>query len=112
MSDQLAKYLGLCRRAGKAACGTEAVRTAARQGKAKLVLLAGDASDNTDKRINNLCAYYQVPLARLSQSCIRLGEMVGMGGTAALAICDDSFAGCVTACLEQPGEIPADSEQR
>jgi hypothetical protein len=38
------QLLGLARRAGGVATGTEAVRDAVRRGQARLVLLAGDAS--------------------------------------------------------------------
>lgn len=42
-------YLGLAMRAGKIVTGDEAVLKAVRSSEAKLVVLAGDASDNTQK---------------------------------------------------------------
>lgn len=44
-------YLGLAMRAGKIVTGDEAVLKAVRSSEARLVVLAGDASDNTQKEV-------------------------------------------------------------
>ena len=46
-------YLGLAMRAGKIVTGDEAVLKAVRSSEAKLVVLAGDASDNTQKKFRD-----------------------------------------------------------
>ncbi|HEY4430864.1 MAG TPA: ribosomal L7Ae/L30e/S12e/Gadd45 family protein, partial [Paenibacillus sp.] len=55
-------YLGLAMRAGKIVTGDEAVLKAVRSSEAKLVVLAGDASDNTQKKFRDKCGTYDIPL--------------------------------------------------
>lgn len=50
MANKALSRLGLATRAGKLISGEEIVLKAIRSGEAKLVLLAGDASDNTRKK--------------------------------------------------------------
>ena len=75
-------FLGLMRRAGKLSAGEEGVRQSVRAGKAKLILLASDASPNAQKRAEGFSAHARVPLlvmsvrrvwqaARCSQSAMR-----------------------------------------
>ncbi len=93
MKSNLMSCLGLCKRAGKLICGTDAVCTAMReQGNVLLVLAASDISENTDKRISDKTYYYKVPLYRLEQTCYELGRAVGrMGGSACVGVTDQSF---------------------
>lgn len=53
---RLAGALGLARRAGALLWGTDRVRDAVRAGKARLVLLTGDASPRTRRHFTELCA--------------------------------------------------------
>ena len=48
--DRVLRYLGLARRGGLLETGEESTGAAARAGKAKLILLAADASDNARSR--------------------------------------------------------------
>ena len=50
MRPEALGFLGLMRRAGKLSAGEEGVRQSVRAGKAKLILLASDASPNAQKR--------------------------------------------------------------
>ena len=50
-------FLGLMRRAGKLSAGEEGVRQSVRAGKAKLILLASDASPNAQKRAEDFSAH-------------------------------------------------------
>ena len=50
MQSELLRFLGLMRRAGKLSVGEEGTGQAARAGKAKLILLASDASPNACDR--------------------------------------------------------------
>ena len=54
--------IGLATKAGKIASGEFAVESAVRKGKACLVIIASDASDNTKKSFNDMGAYYHVPV--------------------------------------------------
>lgn len=54
--------LGLATRAGKTASGEFMTEKAIKSGKAYLVIVSEEASDNTKKMFENSCAYYKVPV--------------------------------------------------
>ena len=60
MTDKALSMIGLATKAGKIASGEFAVESAVRKGKACLVIIASDASDNTKKSFNDMGAYYHV----------------------------------------------------
>mgnify|MGYP000199371195 CR=1 FL=1 len=62
MTDKALSMIGLATKAGKIASGEFAVESAVRKGKACLVIIASDASDNTKKSFNDMGAYYHVPV--------------------------------------------------
>jgi len=62
LNSKLQGMLGLCIRARKVSMGTEEAKKAIRAKKAKLVLLAENASDRTKKDINDICSHYKVDL--------------------------------------------------
>jgi len=87
---RLVSLLGLAQKAGKLASGEVAVENAVRAGKAKLVLIAADASDNTKKSYRDLAAYYQGAYYEgLSKD--ELGHAIGKPSRAALAVTDVGF---------------------
>lgn len=81
--------LGLAMKAGRLAVGGEAVEAAIRQGRAKLVITASDAADNTVRRLRNRSG--GVPVAPLPYTKETLGAAIGYRSCAAAAICDDGF---------------------
>ena len=92
--------LGLCRRAGQLEAGAFLTERAIRSGRAKLVLLAEDASDNTKKAINDACRYRRVPVVTVLGKT-ELGHAVGLEDRVCLCITGDSFAGQITKLLEK-----------
>ena len=90
MSGELA-LLGLARRAGKLAIGEAAAAQAAADHKAKLILLACDAGEHTRRHMLAL-ATRKRPVAELSQDKAALGESVGFGPCAAVAVLDLDLA--------------------
>ena len=92
--DKLLSTLGLCARARKLVMGTPMVCEAMRDGKAPViaVLEASDTSDNTHKKLSDKCAFYRVPLYRLTADTERLGRAVGKtGAVAAVGVTDESL---------------------
>lgn len=71
--------------------GTEAVRTALRDGEAFLVLLAGDASETQKKKIVGLLEHRGVPSAVLGTR-EDLGRAVGGPPLSAVALTQRGFA--------------------
>lgn len=89
ITQRLAGMIGLCARARKLAIGTDIAADAVRVGKAGLLMVANDASQNTKKRIFNCAKYYETPCYEIPLSTGDLGNSVGKkGNTAAIAVLD------------------------
>ena len=76
---------------------TSLVTDAIRQGSPKncpcAVFLASDASQNTQKRIENCCKYYKIPLYRTTLTTDSMGEAIGKSGAiSAVGIKDAGLA--------------------
>ena len=99
-------FLGLMRRAGKLAAGEEGVRQAVRAGKAKLILLASDASSNAQKRAKDFSDRVRVPLLVMLEDKATLGNAAGVAGGVMFAVCDEGFAASLQKKLqtENPSE--------
>ena len=92
MQSELLRFLGLMRRAGKLSVGEEGTGQAARAGKAKLILLAADASSNACDRADGLARRSGAPLIRLHAEKAALASALGVAGGAMAAVCDTGFA--------------------
>lgn len=55
--DKALAMIGLAQKAGKIVSGEFATEKAVKTGKAALVIVAGDASENTKKMFTNMCAF-------------------------------------------------------
>ena len=97
-TDKAANYLGLMRKAGRIALGEHDAGAAARAGKAYLLLLAQDASDNARKRAEGFAYAAQAPLLRLPYTKQALSDRLGK-------------TGCAIAAVTDPGLAKADPEQ-
>ena len=60
-NDKVLQMLGLAARGRKIESGEFSTEKAVKAGKAGLVIVAKDASDNTKKLFRNMCAFYEVP---------------------------------------------------
>ena len=90
--DKALNYMSLARKAGRIELGEEPVGGAARALKARLIVVASDASDHTWRRAKSFCA-------GTSQQCIRtpftkdeLGLAVGRSSLAIAAFTDPAMA--------------------
>ena len=94
------QMLGLAARARKIISGEELVVNEVRHGKAKLVLLASDASANTSKKLTDKCTYYNVELHVFGDR-YDLGHATGKEARVALAITDSGFAKKISSLLNE-----------
>lgn len=92
------RLLGLARRAGAVAPGTEAVRRAIREGEALLILMAEDASSVQLDKIRTTLHDRSIPRAVLGDRNT-LGAAIGFAKLSAVAITDRSLADRLTAEL-------------
>lgn len=90
-TDEDLSLLGLAARAGAVARGTEAARLAVDRGKAFLVLIARDGSEQQKQKILGPVARHGVPYLEISERA-SLGAAVGRGPLTAIAVTDASFA--------------------
>ena len=90
--DKLLSLLGLAKKAGRLCVGEESVGTAARAKKARLLLLASDASDNTARRASHFAEAGACLCAALPCTKAELGRAVGLENCAMAALTDWGFA--------------------
>ena len=93
--EKLLGLIGLAKRAGKVVGGEFAVSAAVKDGSAKLVIIADDASDNTKKSMKNSCKYYNVKYVEFSD-IYSLGRYTGSDARALVAITDSGFAKAIS----------------
>ena len=91
--------LGLAMKAGNVVSGEFMTEKAIRDGKAKLVMVAADASANTKKKFSDSCHFYHVPYVEFSDKDT-LGNAIGKAFRASLAVTDKGFAASVGKNLE------------
>lgn len=91
INNKVLSLVGLATKAGKTVSGEFSTEKAVKTGKAFLVLVAEDASENTKKKFRNMCSFYEVPLYILSDKT-GLGRAMGKEFRASLAVTDENFA--------------------
>lgn len=85
------RILGLAVRAGKVQTGAEAAEQAVRRNKARLVLIAADASGNTTDRLLLRCQRERIPVRQLGSKA-ELGHWTGKAERAVAVVLDAGFA--------------------
>lgn len=83
--------LAIAQKAGKVYSGGFMVEKAIQEGKAQLVLVADDASDNTQKKFRQKCEFYNIP-CYVSVDSGLLGKTIGKEARVTVAITDAGFA--------------------
>ena len=86
--------LGFAAKAGRLSSGVFAAEKSVKTGKALLVVIAEDASENTRKRFSNMCSWYEVPCITTGTR-EELGHATGPEVRAVLAVQDENLADAV-----------------
>jgi len=94
LNNRALSMLGIATKAGKTVTGEFATEKAVKEGTAFLVVVAGDASDNTKKKFKNMCDYYQVTIKVFADK-VSLGNACGKEFRASLAVTDAGLANAV-----------------
>lgn len=92
--QKILNLIGLATKAGKTASGEFMTEKSIKTGKASLVIISEEASDNTRKMFTNMCTYYKVPIYFFAKKD-ELGHAMGKEMRASLAIVDNGFAEAV-----------------
>ena len=96
--DKILHLLGIARKAGRLEAGEEPVGACARAHQARLILVTGDAAENSARRAAHFAEAGQVPWVCLPHSKGEVGAAVGRSACAMLAVTD---AGLASALAEQ-----------
>lgn len=93
MNEKLLQMLGIARRAGKLSLGHDAAKTAVTSSKARLCILASDASERLEREFANLSssARNPLPVVRLKESMEQLHKSIG-AKAGVLTVNDEGFA--------------------
>lgn len=106
MSDKILSMLGLMRRANAIEIGETNSGAAVKAGKAKILLLASDASDNARRRAEGFVFGHNTILTDLPYSKEEISASVGLSGCSMAAVTDIGFANALMSALSA-----ADSEK-
>lgn len=101
MDNALSGLLGLARRAGKAELGEESILSAALAHKARLVLIAADAAENTAQRLERAAETGNAVCFRVDMTKNELGGCFGRASCAAVALTDVGLAAAAVEKLSQ-----------
>lgn len=97
--NRVYSMLGLAMKAGQIVSGEFATDKSVKGGKACLVIVSEDASDNTKKMFSNMCEFYEVPRYFFGTK-EELGHAIGKAMRSSLAVTDENFAKSIRKQLE------------
>ena len=103
--DKTLSYLALARKAGLAELGEEPACTASQSGKAKLILVASDASDHTWRKAKSLVSGTAQQLIRLPFTKDEMGFAIGRTSLAIAAVTDAGMSASLVESLGRPEEF-------
>ena len=86
--------LGIAAKSGSVVSGEFSTEKAVKTGKAYLVIVSEEASDNTNKMFTNMTDFYEVPIYVFGTK-EELGRCIGKEFRASLAIVDENLANAV-----------------
>lgn len=89
--DKVLALIGLATKAGRTVSGEFMTEREVKTGRAALVVVAGDSSENTKKRFRDMCEFYKVPIYFYGDKDT-LGHAMGKEFRASLAVLDEGFA--------------------
>ncbi|PYZ93105.1 hypothetical protein CR194_07860 [Salipaludibacillus keqinensis] len=92
--------LGLMQRARQLITGEELVVKSIQTKKAHFVIIAGDASQNTIKKVTDKCHYYDTPYIIFKDRFV-LGQAIGKAERVTISIIDKGFANKFRSVIEQ-----------
>lgn len=113
MREKTLKFLGLMRRASALQAGENNAGEAVRGGKAKLLLLASDASENAKRRAESFVGGRSCLLLALPFTKAELGGALGQGDCSMAAVTELGFANALAKRLAEldPGRFGTPPER-
>jgi len=90
ITDKAYSLIGIAKKAGKALCGSDVCEKAIKASRVKLVLIDGDAGNNTEKHFSDMASYRNIKCFKLIGNSI--GNAVGNPLIKVICIIDSGFA--------------------
>ena len=98
--NRVYSMMSLAAKAGKIASGGFMTENSITGGKAYLVVIAEDASENTQGKFRNKCSYYDVPCIVYGEGA-SLGHAIGKESRMTIAVTDPGFADQITKLINR-----------
>lgn len=98
--DKVLSMLGIAAKSGSIASGEFSTEKALKDQKAYLVIVAADASENTQKMFRNMTDFYEVPMYVYGDK-ETLGHFIGKEFRASLAVTNEGLARSIEDKLKQ-----------
>lgn len=116
MSNAL-QYLGIAKKAGLLETGEENTHLATKKGRAKLLIVASDSSENAKKRAMGYVWEGQLPITTVPYTKEEISSQTGRTGCSMAVILDAGIASSFASALfqeygEQYSELAEDLKQR
>lgn len=108
--DRALNYVGLARKAGLVELGEEPVGAVARARKARLVIVAQDATDHTWRRAKSFVSGSEQICLKIPYSKEQLGQATGRSELALAAFTDPALALAFVKALSQPDRYRSELE--
>ena len=105
--DKVLQMLGMAQKAGAVGSGGFMTETDVKAGKAFLVVVAADSSDNTRKEFRDMCDRYNVPI-RFYGSKEELGHCIGKEFRASLAVTGEGLANKILSLIDSDEAVRKD----
>lgn len=98
--DKVLSMLGIAAKSGSVVSGEFSTEKAVKDGRAYLVIVAADASENTQKMFRNMTDFYEVPMYLYGEK-ETLGHFIGKEFRASLALINEGLAHSIEDKLKQ-----------
>lgn len=102
--NKIYSLLGIAMRGRNVVSGEFQTESAVKDGSARFVIIAEDASDNTRKLFSNKCSSYQVPFV-IYGTKEELGHAMGKDLRSSLAVTDTGIAKAIRKQLEESEKL-------
>lgn len=100
MVNKIYSMIGMAEKAGHAASGEFSTEKAIKSGKACLVIIASDASENTRKHFSDMCAYRNIPIYIYGNK-EELGHAIGKEMRVNVAVTERGLAESIRKRIEE-----------
>ena len=102
MNDKLLGLLGIARRGSNLAIGFEMCSEAVEKNRAKLIIVASDTAQRTEKELKFKTNGKDIEAVRISADKYSLSRAIGTSA-GAVALCDEGFAKRASELINQGG---------